>query len=65
MTKSCETCFHYTPLKGEPPAGYCEFVERPLLPFWMDKEITAVRAIKGNDVVPTDGVDCDAYQNSR
>lgn len=65
MSKSCGTCFHYAPLKGEPPAGYCEFVERPVLPFWMDKEITAVRAIKGNDVVPADGADCDAYQHSR
>jgi hypothetical protein len=62
MPKSCGTCIFYEPLKGEPPAGYCDFAERPVLPFWMDSEIMAVRAIKGSDVVPADGAECDAFQ---
>ncbi len=60
--KSCGTCKFYMALKGEPLAGYCEFVEHPVLPFWMDDEISAVRALKGSDVVPTDGAECDAFQ---
>lgn len=64
MTKSCGTCKFYAPLKGEPPAGYCDFVENPVLPFWMDSEIRAVRAIKGGDVVPTDGAECDAFHHN-
>lgn len=65
MTKSCGTCKFYDALKGEPPAGWCEFVEHPVLPFWMDDEINTLRRLKGGDVVPTDGVNCDAFQPSR
>lgn len=61
MTKNCGSCKFYEPLKGEPPAGYCEFVERPTLPFWMEVSMDKVRAIRGNDVTPDQGTECDAF----
>lgn len=62
--KSCGACKHYSPLKGEPAAGYCEFVEHPTLPFWMDinvETMTKLRRLPGNDLLPTDGAECDAF----
>lgn len=62
---SCGECKFYDPLKGEPPAGYCQFVEARTLPFWMDGNVdtlTTLRRLKGSDVVPTDGDLCDAFQ---
>ena len=61
MSNQCGTCRFYRPIPGEPLAGYCEFLEFPILPFWMDGHINELRKLRGSDVVPSDGVDCDAW----
>lgn len=64
MTKSCGTCNFYEALKGEPPAGYCYFVEFRTLPFWMGstEAMTVLRRLPGSDVTPDAGANCDAFQ---
>jgi hypothetical protein len=62
---NCGECKFYDPLKGEPAAGWCLFVEHRTLPFWMDANLDSMktlRALKGSDVLPTDGAECDAFQ---
>lgn len=64
MAKNCGNCQHYEPLKGEPPAGYCEYIEVCDLPFWLADNaynMAKVRSAK-NDVVPTDGAECDTFR---
>jgi len=61
MEKCCGQCKFYAPLKGDPPAGYCEFVEAPALPFWMDKSIEVLRRLPGSDITPDRGTECDAF----
>lgn len=64
MTKNCGTCKFYESIKGEPPAGYCIFVEHRTLPFWMDANMDSMKLMRhlpGSDVVPTDGAECDAF----
>ena len=57
----CSNCTYYEPLKsGDPPAGWCEFISRDAVPFWMDKNRAAIDRL-GADVLATDGTNCRAF----
>lgn len=59
--KRCADCHYYNPVKGDPPAGWCEFTTAHLIPFWMKKHRLAVDRL-GADVMADEGEDCDAFK---
>lgn len=61
--KRCADCDYYNPIKGEPPAGWCEFMVEHNIPFWMEKLRTHIDSL-GADVEAGDGAECDAYAPS-
>jgi hypothetical protein len=62
MPKRCADCHYYNPVKGEPPAGWCEFTTAHSVPFWMEQHRNAVDRL-GADVLANDGVDCFAFES--
>lgn len=63
IVKNCGNCTLYNPLKGEPPAGYCEFMDRRSIPYWADEFRTHINQL-GHDVLASDGEECDAFEPS-
>lgn len=63
VVKKCANCNLYNPITGEPPAGYCEFMERRNIPFWAEKFSVAINRL-GHDVLAQDGENCDAFEPS-
>ena len=63
MSRNCGNCKHYDPLKGEPPAGYCGFMDTERLPYWIDNYRRHIESL-GADVLPSDGAECDAHKPS-
>lgn len=61
VVKQCVNCKHYNPLKGEPQAGWCVFIEQSNVPFWIAKYKTAVEKL-GADVSGDEGEECDAFE---
>lgn len=61
MNKQCGNCAYYEAIAGEPPAGYCRFMGRASIPFWMSRLRTRAESV-GSDVLATDGENCDAYK---
>jgi len=60
MARTCSSCNHYEAISGEPAAGWCKFMDRTNLPFWMEKYKTAIEKM-GAAVMATDGEDCPAH----
>lgn len=56
----CSECKHYNPIKGDPAAGWCEFIANMPVPFWIEKYRSAVEK-NGADVIATDGQECAAF----
>ena len=58
--KQCRNCKHYNAVRGDPPAGWCEFILNVPVPFWIENYRHAVEK-NGADVLATDGGDCSAF----
>ncbi len=59
MTQQCSKCNHYEALPDEPAAGWCHFLDRNSLPFWLERNKQI--ASRGSDVMANDGGECDAF----
>ena len=61
MARTCSSCNHYEAITGEPAAGWCRFMARNNLPFWMESHTTDIEKM-GADVRATDGAECPVHE---